>query len=499
MRHSSGAPDPGQHDGDRLGDAPAGPAAEYLERLSSLLGAERTTMIRTAWSGSAVPAWLKEQEDAAADTPYPRVVRARRRQDRFAVIRQTTMLCVTAALGSCLFLYWGKSQATMSDREIGRVIRATQEAHNRVYALRAEWALLNRPDRLQDMAAHYLALRPIAPTQFSEVARLPDRLQAPVAPPPEGSEDTALADASDVQAPAIRQASVVSPALPDASDAQPPAPAPAVSAAAQPGMSRAAPAAIRPDVDPTPDLTTTSTRMVAADEPAAPAMPAEAPAGVRHEHRVLARVAAASREAAPLIAETREPVRVRESGEALLEGPQAGVHPRPHVWRASAYAALPPLVRAEPMPRIQHRMPAARIDLPHWLTESRQALPPARSTARSDPPHTLSLPQGVALPLATPQPDAAVVQRAMARAEPEHPALVEAPSRVMAAPYERPSYRNSGYAYGYGNPYRRFYGSPNGGYYGGTAGPYGGYPGQYGGYAGYGRAMPPPGPGPYYQ
>lgn len=87
-----------------------------------------------------------------------------------------------------------------------RVNYATQEARNRVGALRlaiareheaigvlnAEWAYLNRPDRLRalvDANARTLDLAPLTPDQFADVAMVampPD----PSAPPPEDTAGT---------------------------------------------------------------------------------------------------------------------------------------------------------------------------------------------------------------------------------------------------------------------------------------------------------------------
>ena len=77
------------------------------------------------------------------------------------MIRLTTVLCMFAAFGSGLYLYAEKHRTALLDRDIGRVYRATQVAHERTGLLRAEWALLNEPSRLQDMASRYLALHPM--------------------------------------------------------------------------------------------------------------------------------------------------------------------------------------------------------------------------------------------------------------------------------------------------------------------------------------------------
>jgi hypothetical protein len=105
------------------------------------------------------------------------------------MIRPLTCLCLAASVGSGLYLYSEKHQAAMLDREISRVIHATQAARERTGLLQAEWALLNEPGRLQEMADRYLQLKPMAPSQFVQLSDLATHLPAPVAPPPEGSTD----------------------------------------------------------------------------------------------------------------------------------------------------------------------------------------------------------------------------------------------------------------------------------------------------------------------
>ena len=75
------------------------------------------------------------------------------------MIRPFTVLCLLAACGSGLYLYSEKHRTGLLDRDIGRVIYATEAARARTGLLRAEWALLNEPGRLQDMAGRYLDRR----------------------------------------------------------------------------------------------------------------------------------------------------------------------------------------------------------------------------------------------------------------------------------------------------------------------------------------------------
>ena len=60
---------------------------------------------------------------------------------------------------------------------------AGQLRHERdaIASLRAEWAKLDTPGRIQGLAERHLALKPMAPTQFDNLDRLPER--PPVAAP----------------------------------------------------------------------------------------------------------------------------------------------------------------------------------------------------------------------------------------------------------------------------------------------------------------------------
>jgi hypothetical protein len=117
------------------------------------------------------------------------------------MIRPTTVLCLIAALGSGLYLYTEKHRTEMLDREIARVFRATQAAHERTGQLRVEWAGLNEPGRLQELTARYLALAPMAPAQLVPLSDLPQRLPAPDSAPPAGSTDDDVADSAPAAAP----------------------------------------------------------------------------------------------------------------------------------------------------------------------------------------------------------------------------------------------------------------------------------------------------------
>ncbi len=113
------------------------------------------------------------------------------------MIRPITLICMLMAGGSGLYLYQTKHKSQMLDREIGKTVKQTEAARERIGMLRAEWALLNEPDRLSDLAKAHTTLQPLQPTQFVALADLPSKLPAPVAiQAPRPPTDTEMEDQS---------------------------------------------------------------------------------------------------------------------------------------------------------------------------------------------------------------------------------------------------------------------------------------------------------------
>lgn len=108
------------------------------------------------------------------------------------MIRPFTLLCLLLAAGSGVYLYQVKQRTRLLDRQILQVVRQDETARQRIGILKAEWMLLNQPDRLADLAERYLALKPVAPTQFVTEADLDRRLAA--LPEPAAGANVAAAD-----------------------------------------------------------------------------------------------------------------------------------------------------------------------------------------------------------------------------------------------------------------------------------------------------------------
>ncbi|HEX9810432.1 MAG TPA: cell division protein FtsL [Alphaproteobacteria bacterium] len=90
-------------------------------------------------------------------------------------------IVLVAAVGFGLFQVKHRVQAL--EEELGRLNAAIVAEQDQIHVLRAEWAYLNRPKRLEELNAEYLGLGPMAPEQ--RVALDGIGLRPPVAPPPE--------------------------------------------------------------------------------------------------------------------------------------------------------------------------------------------------------------------------------------------------------------------------------------------------------------------------
>ena len=228
------------------------------------------------------------------------------------MIRPLTCLSLVAALGAGLYLYQEKHRAQLLDRDITRTVKQAEQARDRIGLLKAEWALLNEPERLAGLAAQHLQLQPLQPTQFVRVEDLRSRLPpVSAAPPaPAAMDQPPVAAAIPAQPPRIQVAAAMPvtapmPARP-AIAAKPDAAAPAIQASAIPGapapVARQAPsrlqlAAAKPrEAEPAPRPAQPERRTLFA-----PVMPAYAPTPVIVHAPTVQTASALSSPSAPFV------------------------------------------------------------------------------------------------------------------------------------------------------------------------------------------------------
>ena len=74
------------------------------------------------------------------------------------MIRPLTFLSLMAAAGAGLHLYGVKHEVSQLERTLRDTVKQTELARERTAVLRAEWALLNEPERLRAAATRNLPL-----------------------------------------------------------------------------------------------------------------------------------------------------------------------------------------------------------------------------------------------------------------------------------------------------------------------------------------------------
>ena len=97
-------------------------------------------------------------------------------------MRLLNIFVICALIMAASFVYKIKFDSTLQVERVGKLASELRRERNAIATLRAEWARLDTPGRIQGLASRHLAvLRPIVPTQFDSLDRLPER---PVWPPP---------------------------------------------------------------------------------------------------------------------------------------------------------------------------------------------------------------------------------------------------------------------------------------------------------------------------
>ena len=98
---------------------------------------------------------------------------------RFLNLCVLVLLVVAAA-----YVYEIKFEFTLRAERVAKMRGDVQRERDAIGALRAEWATLENPARIQGLARRHLHLRPAEATQYDALDKLPERPQQVVQPPP---------------------------------------------------------------------------------------------------------------------------------------------------------------------------------------------------------------------------------------------------------------------------------------------------------------------------
>lgn len=98
-------------------------------------------------------------------------------------MRLLNILVIAALIVAASFVYKIKFDSTLQAERVAKLHGEIRKERNAIASLRAEWARLETPLRIQGLAERHLGLKPAETTQFDSLDHLPERPPAVVTPP----------------------------------------------------------------------------------------------------------------------------------------------------------------------------------------------------------------------------------------------------------------------------------------------------------------------------
>jgi len=90
-------------------------------------------------------------------------------------MRLLNILVIAALILAASYVYKIKFDSTLQAERLAKVRNEIRKEHDAIARLRAEWAKLETPSRIQSLAERHLSLKPLHPTQFDNLDRLPEK------------------------------------------------------------------------------------------------------------------------------------------------------------------------------------------------------------------------------------------------------------------------------------------------------------------------------------
>lgn len=124
------------------------------------------------------------------------------------MLRILHIVVLAALVLAAADVYKIKYESTQQAERVARLRGEIRREQDTIATLRAEWARLERPDRIQDLAQRHLKLKPLDPRQLDALDRLPER-PAELVPP--GTADPIGAVIEKLEEPDVPTSSVPDP------------------------------------------------------------------------------------------------------------------------------------------------------------------------------------------------------------------------------------------------------------------------------------------------
>lgn len=91
------------------------------------------------------------------------------------MMRVVNSVAIVVTLTLAFALYHIKYETQAEQHDIRKLTAELAEEQDAIQVLRAEWSLLNQPERLEKLVARHTQLQPLAPAQIVTMADLPAR------------------------------------------------------------------------------------------------------------------------------------------------------------------------------------------------------------------------------------------------------------------------------------------------------------------------------------
>lgn len=98
-------------------------------------------------------------------------------------MRILNLLVIAALIAAASYVYKIKFESTLQAERVAKLHGEIRKERNAIASLRAEWARLETPSRIQGLTERHLKLAPLKSTQFDPLDHLPPR-------PPETPQST---------------------------------------------------------------------------------------------------------------------------------------------------------------------------------------------------------------------------------------------------------------------------------------------------------------------